>query len=234
MFGCCCSSSNRKSSIFAAALVLAGAVGWVLFSNSTGRTTRTDAAQTATTPEAEIIPSHFAQPEDPMGGDPMAAFAEWGKLAPEHEVLTTMLGTWDCTTKFWMGGPEPIVGKGTSTGESLLDGRFVTQHFVMPEFMGGAYEGIGTFGYDKQKGKFVSTWLDTMSTGMNPMEGTWDEDTQTMTWTGTSISPMGKSKMKNIVKVIDEDNSFMEFWEASDKTDGEFVKIGEITYTRRK
>jgi len=232
MPGCCCSSKNRKTTILAALLIAGVTIGGAyLFKSSDADKT----AEPAKADTPEVIPSSFAQPEDPMGADPMAeAFAQWGALAPEHEVLTTMLGTWDCTTKFWVGGPEPMTGKGTSTNEAILGGRFVTQHFVMPEFMGNAYEGIGTFGYDKQKGKFVSTWLDTMSTGMNPMEGTWDEETQTMTWIGESQSPMGTSTMKNTVKVIDEDNSFMEFWEANDKTGGEFVKIGEITYTRRK
>ncbi len=225
---CSCISSKWFVLLVAGSAVIAGGLYANKVFNSDAETTP------ATIPEAEVIPSSFAQPEDPMADPMMAAMAEWGALAPEHEFLKGMVGTWDVTTSFNMGGPEPMVSSGTSTNTLILGGRYVTQQFVIPDFMGAGYEGLGTFGYDKVKGKYVSTWLDTMSTSMVFMEGTWDEDTSTLTWYGEGNSPMGKSKMKYLTKIIDDDNSVMEFYEASEMTGGEFVKSGTITYTRQK
>jgi hypothetical protein len=232
MFGCCCSSNGRKSTIFAA-LLTAGAtiIAAAVFASSDN--------EPATPAEGEIAPANF-QPEAEMTPEQMmAGMAEWGALAPEHEVLESLVGTWDCTTEFTMGPGEPTRGEGTNNAALVLGGRWVTQHFVMPDFMGSTYEGMGAFGFDKAKGKYVSVWLDSMSTGMSTMEGTWDEDSSTMTWTGTAVYPGGPDgavmevPVKHVVKRLSDDKHVMEFWEPTGP-DGELSRTGKIVYTRSK
>ena len=229
MFGCCCKSSN-KGVLFAAIVGAAATIGAAYYATNLTK----DADESAAEP-AEVVPA-VHQPEVEMSEeDIMKMMAEWSALAPEHEVLKGMEGTWDCEAKFWMEpGEDPTIGHGTSENQLIMGGRYVTQHFVMPDFMGMDFEGMGAIGYDKQKEKFVNVWIDNMSTGMMIMTGEWDKDSHTMTWVGTAATPMGESEMKHIIKDVNEDKTVMEFWESNQFTGGEFMKTGEITYTRSK
>lgn len=230
MFGCCCNSTTRKSAVIGAILTLAGAAGGVWLSN----TLDTEPAAEPAKP-AEVIPAGY-QPEAEMTPEQMMEMMKaWGEPVEEHKVLADSAGNWDCETKFWMApDAPPEVNHGTCQNEVILGGRYVTQHFVMPDFMGAEFQGMGAIGYDKQKGEYSNVWIDNFSTSMMVMSGQYDEETKTMTWVGTAASPLGETDMKHIVKTIDEDHTVMEFWESNAMTGGEFMKTGEITYTRRK
>lgn len=176
-----------------------------------------------------------AQPEEEMSPEAMMKMmSEWSAPTEEHKVLQGMVGEWDCVCTFQMGPDvEPMVTKGESSSESILDGRFVTQHFSMPEFMGTAFEGMGVVGYDKTKGKYVNAWIDSMGTSISTMEGEWDAAAKTMTWNGTFSTPMGEMPARHVIKHIDSDHTTMEFWDADPANPGGWVKSGEIAYTRR-
>ncbi|MBK7403649.1 MAG: DUF1579 domain-containing protein [Phycisphaerales bacterium] len=166
------------------------------------------------------------------------AMEEWAKPVPEHEVLQRMVGTWDCQTKFWMAPGDPTEGTGTSEAQAVLGGRFVTQHFQLPDMMGRPFEGMGATGYDKSKGKYVNVWMDSFSTGFSTMEGEYDKGSKTMTWTGNAVYPDGaggtiESPIKQVVKYEGKDKIVMEFWEPPAQGE-EMIRNGEITYTRRK
>lgn len=186
----------------------------------------------------QVVEAGFTQPEDAM--DPaamMAMMTEWAAPVEEHKLLKHMAGEWDCVTSFSMGGPEPMEGKGTSRSELVLGGRYVTQHFTMPDFMGMEFEGMGAVGYDKAKGKFVNVWMDNFGTGFMTMEGTYDEDSDTITWTGNAVYPAGPGEVatvpvKHVVRDISSDTSTMEFWEPDPAT-GKMINNGTITYTRK-
>ncbi len=208
---------RKVGAAWAASLALAGGLG-MFFAGGAGA----NSAQ----PEMEMDPEQM-----------MAMMVEWAKPVKQHEYLKAMVGTWDCETKFWMFGDEPIVGKGMSTSELVLGGRFVTQHFTMPEFMNMPFEGMGAVGYDKAKGKFVSVWMDNFSTGFMSMEGEWDDASKTMTWDGVATYPAGPGQtaevpVRHVIKHLSPDKMLMEFWEPNPAT-GEMMKNGEITYTRR-
>ena len=46
------------------------------------------------------------------------------------------------------------------------------------------FEGHGVYGYDVKKAKYVATWVDSMSKHIDMMEGTYDEKSKTLTFTG--------------------------------------------------
>jgi len=231
MFGCCCKSSGGKAAILAA-IVSAGAI---LLSAKFLESREADSASAPAT-SADVVPTGH-QPEGEMTPEQMMAMMEeWAAPVEQHELLADMAGTWDCAAKFWMG-PEPIVSTGTAEMEVLLGGRFLSQHFVMPEFMGQKFEGLGAIGFDKAKGKYVNVWIDNFGTGMMTMEGEFDDDTHTMTWTGNAVYPVGPGQtmevpVKHIIKHDGPDKMVMEFWEPNPET-GELMRTGEITYTRR-
>lgn len=227
MAGCICKSSGFVSFLVVGiAGVAAGVVG----------SRALEARPGAEVSNPVVAPTSFVQPEGEMTPEQMMeVMKEWAALAPEHASLQQMVGTWDCAAKFWMDpAAPPMETKGQSVNDSVLGGRFVTQHFTMPDFMGMPFEGMGAVGFDKQQGKFVNVWVDNFGTAMILMTGDFDKKANTWTWHGKAASPMGESEMKHVVKCVDADHTVMEFWESNAMTGGEFIKTGEITYSRSK
>lgn len=178
------------------------------------------------------------QPEMEMDPEQMMEMMrEWAEPTEHHKVLEKMAGSFDCRASFSMGGPEAVTATGSAEQQTVLGGRYVTQHFTMPEFMGQPFEGMGATGYDKGKGKYVSIWIDNFSTNFTLMEGEYDRASDTMTWTGEAAYPDGQGgvvhiPMKHVVKGATSDNMVMEFWEPNPQT-GEMMQSGTINYTRR-
>jgi hypothetical protein len=87
-------------------------------------------------------------------------------------------------------------------------------------------------GYDNAKQRFVSTWCDSMGTGIMVSEGTYDATSKTLTYNGDyEAMPGMKSKVRLLVKLVDKDHHNFEFYE--DRGGGE-SKTMEIIYTRKK
>ena len=152
----------------------------------------------------------------------------------EHKILATEEGTWDATVKSYFGGPnaEPTVSKGTEVNTMLAGGLWLVSKFD-GEFAGAKFEGRGQFGYDSNKGKYVGTWIDSMSPHMSLLEGSYDPATKTMTYTGEGVGPDGKSKYtQRMVTTTKEDGSrVFTLYMKQDKDEAKFM---EITYQKRK
>jgi hypothetical protein len=152
----------------------------------------------------------------------------------EHKVLAADEGTWDATIKSYHGGAdsEPSVSKGTEVNTMLAGGLWMVSTFEA-EFGGAKFEGRGQFGYNASKGKYVGTWVDSMSHGIAMLEGSYDPKTKTMTYTGEGVDADGKTKYtEKMVTTTKEDGSrvftlYMKF-------DKDEVKFMEVTYQKRK
>jgi hypothetical protein len=59
-------------------------------------------------------------------------------------------------------GQPPLESEGTAEHKMILGVRYLQQAFT-GDMMGTPFGGIGLNGYDNQKQKFVSTWVDSMS-----------------------------------------------------------------------
>ncbi len=173
----------------------------------------------------------------------MAQMMEMAKLNEHHKMLADLVGTWDYTVKMWMNPDpkaEPTTSKGVGVRKAIMGGRYftfdVTGQMEMPgpdgkmqemEFKGTALEG-----YDNAKKKFVSTWADNMSTGIMMSEGTYDPASKTFTYTAEmEMMPGQKAKVREVVKIIDQDHHVMEWY---DNMRGSEAKTMEITYSRQK
>lgn len=94
------------------------------------------------------------------------------------------------------------------------------------------FTGASLEGYDNAKKKFISTWADSMGTGIMMSEGTYDPATKTFTYTAEmQMLPGMTRKVREVVKVIDKDHHTFEFYE---DRGGKEVKTMEIAYTRAK
>ena len=165
------------------------------------------------------------------GMDPAAM--ERMQPGPEHQKLAKLAGTWDVAGKFWMS-PEasPVETKGTATFETIFDGRFLEEEY-QGEWMGQPFTGKATIGYDRAAKPYVSTWIDSMSTGLMAMRGTPSADGKTITYTGEMVCPMdGKRCQMRQVETMRSDDRFT--FEMFQTKDGKEAKCMELTYTRKQ
>ncbi|MGB2958238.1 MAG: DUF1579 domain-containing protein [Bacteroidota bacterium] len=185
------------------------------------------AQETAPTPEEQSA----------MMQDMMKKAQELGSPGDWHAKLNPVIGTWDVETKMWMGGEgsgDPMVSKGTTSNSWILGGRYVRQDYK-GEMMGQPFIGIGMTGYDNFSKKYVSTWIDDMSTMYSTMEGSVDRSGKVFTFYGKmhewSTGELDKM-VKHVLRITSDDKHVFEI---HDTYIGEpNTKVLELTYTRRK
>ena len=126
--------------------------------------------------------------------DPQAMMEAYAKLAAPgepHKLFSSLAGRWTTKTKSWMEpGKPPMESTGSADMKMLLGDRFLQQEFS-GEMMGQPYSGIGISAYDNLRKRYVSTWIDSMGTGIFVMEGTASDDGKTITLTGQHDEPGG-------------------------------------------
>jgi hypothetical protein len=158
------------------------------------------------------------------------------KPTAEHERLAKDVGTWDATVKSWMGGPgsEPSVSQGVEVTK-LLPGGLWTHSEFDGRFGDMEFHGMGQSGYDTNKKKYVGTWVDSITTEIMMTEGDYDATSNTVTMYAKGTDHSGKPyDSKMTTKHEGEDTRVFTMFMKSDETKGEFVKVMEITYKRRK
>lgn len=169
--------------------------------------------------------------------DEKAMMEAWGKFmtpGPEHKKMEMSVGTWETSVKSWMDPSKPpMESKGTAENRMIMGGRFLEQRFA-GTMMDQPFEGLGYTGYDNYKKKYVTTWMDSMGTGIMTGLGTGDPAGKTITFTGELDDPMvGKTKpYKNTITFVDNDNQKFEMW--CEGPDGKMAKMMEIQYVRKK
>lgn len=165
---------------------------------------------------------------------------EMGKPGENHKLLAELAGNWTYTMKMMMDPTtgKPSESKGTATRKAIFDGRYftfeVSGKFQMPgkdgKPMDMNFKGMAIEGYDNVTKKFFSSWIDNMSTLNMNAEGTYDAATKTFTYMAEcEMMPGMKTKMREVIKVIDKDHHNFEMYE--DRGSGE-TKSMEIAYTR--
>jgi hypothetical protein len=119
-----------------------------------------------------------------------AAAATPGKM---QALLAGEAGTWQGKQTMWMApDAPPMTSDVTSTVKPLMDGRY-TQVEVNGEMAGmGPFQGIGVYGFDNVSQKFVSTWLDSHSTGIMTGTGELSPDGKQLNWTFNFNCPITK------------------------------------------
>jgi Protein of unknown function (DUF1579) len=181
-----------------------------------------------------VVPAKESKDKKAM--DPQAMMEAYEKLATPgepHKQLATLAGSWTTKTKEWMEpGKPPAESAGSVEMKMVLDGRYLQQEYS-GEMMGRPYSGIGLSGYDNLLKRYVSTWVDTMGTGIFVMEGTAGADGKTITLKGQHAQP-GGSQMKHraVWKIVDGDTQTFEMY--GTHAGGKEMKMMEILYTRKR
>ena len=169
--------------------------------------------------------------------DEKAAMEMMQKLATPaagHKKLDPWIGSWTSTMTMWMDPTkDPVKSEGSSELKWVLGGRHVQQTYD-GQFMGGPFSGVGYTGYDNYKKKYVATWMDTASTAVLNMSGSFDKAGKVLTMTGKMDDfTTGKvTTMRTRTTMPSNDEMHWEMW--SPGPDGKEVKMMEIVYTRKK
>jgi hypothetical protein len=162
-----------------------------------------------------------------------SAYAQLPEAPKEMDVLKNDVGQWNCEIKMWMDpSGEPMVSKGTERNRMLGDMWLISE--FKGDFGGMAFEGLGQYGYDTDKKKYVGSWVDSMSPYPSHMEGTWDAETKTMTHMGTGKSPDGTEMKSKSVVVYKDGGRVFTMYNQGPGGENDWQKVMEITYTKAK
>lgn len=177
---------------------------------------------------------HDAPPMSPEEMEMMQKWMAYAMPGPEHAILAKKAGTWDHHVKWWMDpNGEPAESRGSSEHKMIMGGRYLVDRNT-GDTPFGPFEGMGCTGYDNLKKKYVTTWIDNMGTGIMFSEGTYDPETETLTFTGESPDIMngGFKTVRTVERWTGEDTWVMEMYEVN--PDGTEFMAMQVTCTRRK
>ena len=162
-----------------------------------------------------------------LAGGRVADAQELVQPTEAHKGLKAMEGSWDATMK--MEGAE---FPGEMTAKLECGGLWLVSEYKT-DFGGVKFSGRGLDGYDTKKKKFVSIWVDSMTTAPMILEGDYDADKKQLVMTGNSQNEAGKPiKVKTVSKNDGEDHHVFEMFEVKD--DGTEKSMFTIDYKRKK
>ncbi len=151
----------------------------------------------------------------------------------QHEMLASMDGDWNAKVTMWMDPSRPpSISDATTKNEMIMNGLYQRSTHT-GNMMGMPFHGESITGYDNMKKKFVTTWIDNMGSGVMMMEGTYDDASQKVTFTGDMTDPMtGKNlEIKQVMTMSSPDKHTFDMFIVQD---GKEFKNMEIVYTRAK
>lgn len=163
-----------------------------------------------------------------------AAWMEYMTPGEAHARMARHAGEWEAAGRMYEDpAAPPMEMKGRATLKMILGGRYELQEYH-GDFMGMPFEGMSITGYDNAVGKYVSSWIDSMGTGVMHMEGTADAD-GVITLAGTMVDPMKKAAcpVRMVMKDGGPDSFSFEMW-GNDRATGEMRKMMEMAYTRKR
>jgi hypothetical protein len=175
-------------------------------------------------------------PMDPKQAEMMKAWHDYATPGAPHKVLAQMAGQWKYDSKMWEAPDQkPHESKGSGGMKMILGGRWL-QMDAKGKAMGIPFQGLGFIGYDNLKGKYESTWIDSMGTGTMHGTGDYDASTKTLSDSGQMSCPMSKDKVtsyRSEWKIVDKNNLMFTMW-GPNPADGKEMKMMEMHYKRAK
>ena len=149
--------------------------------------------------------------------------------------LDFLVGTYDVKIRTWLDPSKPpYESTATSVATWVLGNRYV-QQMLAGSIAGEPWSGIGYAGYDNVAKKYVATYMDTGSTGMEWYTGTMDASGKLAKMTATTADEVtGKPRTLEMrLSIAPNGDHVTELWEA-DLTGSKMSKIMELQFTRKK
>ncbi|MBL8299653.1 MAG: DUF1579 domain-containing protein [Rhodanobacteraceae bacterium] len=163
----------------------------------------------------------------------MAAFEKASTPRAEHKQLEYFAGNWTTKTQVWMDPNAPAQETtGTSKSDVVYGGRYISTTYV-GTFWGQPFTGQGLLGFDNVRGKFFSTWADSMSTGFWLAWGNYDKASNSWTFHGEMpdmMKPSTMVKVRQVIRIVDPKSYGFDWYETRD---GKETKTMTISYQRQ-
>ena len=181
---------------------------------------------TASTPHKSSAPQAPAE-KDKKAPD-QKAMQEAMKPGPEHAKLVKSVGNWKVAVTCWTEG-KAKKSTGTSGVSAVFDNRFTHEEFT-GEFDGKKFQGVGTMGYDNAAKLVVSTWYDSMGTGIVYSSGPAAAKGKDLELRGEMTCPnQGAITLRQVHKQESDDHCIVTMYNI---VDGKETKSMELEYTR--
>lgn len=151
-----------------------------------------------------------------------------------HKKLEFLVGTFDVKIRTWVDPSKPpYESAATSIATWVLGGRYV-QQMLAGNIMGEPWSGIGYAGYDNVAKKYVATYMDSGSTGMEWFSGAVSPDGKLAKLTATiPDDSTGKPvKVEMRLSIAANGDHVTEMWQAN--KNGKMVRVMDLQYTRKK
>lgn len=168
----------------------------------------------------------------PTPEEDMAMMMQAGAPGPQHELLASLVGTYDVDMTMYMGPgapPEPMPS--TSTMVMAMDGRQLVESF-RSDFGGAPFTGRLMMGFDNTTQQWWSVWTDNFSTGYALSHGEYTGD-DTITLCGTMRdhkTPDGRPTKVQMTDLSGDQHHFT-MWDTG--PDGELYVVMDGIYKRR-
>ncbi len=157
---------------------------------------------------------------------------EMPKPQKEHEWLKQLEGEWTAKVQAagWEGG-EGFESTGTESVRSIGGFWIVAEN--KGNMMGTPFTGLLTLGYDLNKGKYVGSWIDSMTSYMWTYEGEVKGNTIMLNSDGPNPeNPSERIKFQDSIEIKDKDHKVFTSKMLGDN--GEWHTMMTITYTRKQ
>jgi len=176
----------------------------------------------------------FAQVSNTVAGNETIVKAMDNAMDPGEgqKGLEFLVGTFDVKIRNWIDPSKPpIESTATSVATWVLGGRYV-QQMLSGYVMGEPWSGIGYAGYDNVAKRYVSTYMDSGSTGMEWFTGAMAPDGKSAKMTATVYDAMTLKPTKVEMRLgIAAGDHITELWQADPS--GKMIKIMELQYSRK-
>ncbi len=148
--------------------------------------------------------------------------------------LEFMVGTYDVDVRVWLDPAKPpMESKATSVATWVLGNRYV-QQMLAGTIAGKPWSGVGYAGFDNVSKKYVVTYMDDGSTGMEWYTGTMDAKGENAKLTGSiNDAVTGKPIPVELrLRIAADGDHVTELWQGG--PDGKMQKVMELQYKRKK
>jgi hypothetical protein len=150
-----------------------------------------------------------------------------------HKRLAKLEGSWTTQTRAWMEpGQPPTESTGSCEQKMLLNGCYLQQEY-RGDMMGQPFTGINLIAFDNHTKKYVSTWIDSMSSGIYVFEGAADANRKTITQECRYDDPVkGPSVWRSTTRFVNDNKVEYEMYLKPKR--GREEKMMEMTLTRNR
>lgn len=156
------------------------------------------------------------------------------KPGPEHTLLARMQGIWEAKIKMYVRPNQPPVeSEGLYTLKMEVGGLFLVGE-IKSKMFDADFQAHTVTGYDTFKKKYTGTWVDSMSTALYTLEGSFDKSGTVYTEIMRGPDPgTGKPmRVRTVTEVGDKGTMLARMY--GTRTDGKEGLMMEISYTRKK